>query len=112
MANQNYLLDLEGFGTLRVIAVDSAGGANTFTDFGAATSWPAPKTVRIKAVRGQGTTAPATAVTVQIAVNGNQLPYFLNLAAIYDPTSNQADRLGGAMNAVISQGSILQLTSR
>lgn len=112
MANQNYLLDLEGFGTVRLVAVDSAGGANTFTDFGAIAVWVAPKAVRIRAARGQGTTAPATAVTIQLAINGNQLPGFLNIAAMFDPTSNQADRLGALAGTTIPAGSAVQLTSR
>lgn len=112
MANQNYMLDLDGFGTIRVVAVDSAGGANTFTDFGAISVWVAPRDIRIRAARGQGTTAPATAVTVQVAVNGNQLPGFIGLAALYDPTSNQEDRLGVLRGTTIKAGSAVQLTSR
>lgn len=112
MANQNYLLDLENFGTVRIVAVDSAGGANTFTDFGAVSVWTAPKTVKLRAARGQGTTAPATAVTVQLAINGNQLPGFINLAALYDATSNQADRLGALFGTTIPAGSTVQFTSR
>lgn len=118
MANQTAILrtmHLDGSPGpgLRITAIDTAGSAATFTDWGAATTFPVPAGgLRIVGIAGQGTTAPATATALQIKRNGNDLQGFIALAPVYDPTSTQAERLVGISPVAFQPGDSLALVSR
>lgn len=118
MANQKAILTLMGTKpgnkprSLRIILVDSDGGAVTFTDYGAATSWPSDDNYRIVGIQGQGTTAPATATSFQFKKNGSDVQKFINGAAVFDPTSSMADRLGAALGATIGPSDSVSITGR
>ena len=115
MADQKAILNLQGSEStraLRVVLKDSDGGDCTFTDYGAATQIPLDQDYVIAGIQGQGTTAPATATAFQFRVNGIDKPDFINGAAVYDPTSSQADRLGSALGKVVGRGSMLAIKGR
>lgn len=118
MANQNAILRALNKETgqtfaIRVVLVDSDGGAATFTDYGAGTVYTAPADIEIIGITGQGTTAPATATAFQFAKNGNDLSAYAVGAAAFDPTSRQEDRIIGigSLNP-IAKGSAVQITGR
>lgn len=118
MANQKAILVLQGTKpnnkprSLRVILVDSDGGAATFTDYGAATSWVVDDNYRVVGIQGQGTTAPATATSFQFKKNGSDVQKFINGAAVFDPTSTMGDRLGAALGATLAPGDTIAITGR
>lgn len=97
---------------LRVVLVDSDGGAATFTDIGAATTWIADGDYWVGDCVGQGTTAPATATSFQFGANGNQLQAFINGAGAFDPKSTAPQRLPGAFAKRVPQGTNLTITGR
>lgn len=115
MANQKAILQYDtpnGRRAVRVTLVDTDATAATFTDYGAATTISVDSNWKLVGIQGQGTTAPATATAFQFRVNGIDKPFFINGAAVYDPTSSQADRLGVALGAVVRQGSTLAIIGR
>lgn len=116
MANQGAILQLQGAKTgprgLRMVLVDSDGGAATFTDYGAASSWVADDDYQIVGIQGSGTTAPATALYFQLKSNGIDKSLFINGASVFDPTSSAAERLGAALGVTIGRGSTIALTGR
>lgn len=112
MANQKAILNLSGGKSLRLTLVDTDATASTFTDYGAATSWVADSDYLVLGIQGQGTTAPATATAFQFRVNGNDVSKFINGAAVFDPKSSQAERLGTALGARIPRGSTVALIGR
>lgn len=118
MANQKAILDLapadggSGRRSLRVILVDTDGGAATFTDYGAGTTFVADRDYVFTGIQGQGTTAPATATAFQIRVDGSDRQLFINGAAVFDPKSTMHDRMGALLGKVIGKGSTLAITGR
>lgn len=112
MANQTLYLDLSPARTLAILAVDTADTAAQFSDFGTQESWVADADYKIVAVRGSGATAPATVNTLQVRKNASDRPLNINLASVFDPKSNQVDRLGSLLGLKIPRGVTFQLIGR
>lgn len=116
MANQKVMLKVvdrqAGPQDVRVVLVDSDGGAATFTDNGAATFIVSEGDWMLVDVQGQGTTAPATATAFQFNVNRLDTPMYINGAATFDPTSTAKARLGAAFGKKYPKGTTFRLTGR
>lgn len=123
MANQTAIinlsrspLDAKGQGKnnrgLRVTLVDTDATASTFTDLGAAVFWVADMDYWVQDINGRGTTAPATALSFQFNMNGNDIGAFINGASVYDPTSTPEQRLPGAWGKRIPQGTTVRIIGR
>lgn len=117
MANQKVMLKVLGRRTgpqdIRVVLVDSDGGAATFTDNGASTFLPLEDDFKVLDCVGQGTTAPATATSFQVGLNRVDQPWFINGANTFSATSSgPGARIGALVGQVLPKGSTLRITGR